>query len=71
MAQRKRHGIRRVIRFRRRRQRADALHHIHDLALLRSAVADDRLLDLKRSVFIYPDSGFPACQQDDAPAVRD
>ena len=53
MADGKRYGVSCVIRFRRLWQLADSFHHVHDLAFLCAAIADDCLLDLQRRILIY------------------
>ena len=53
MADGKRYGVSCVIRFRRRRQLTYSFHHVHDLAFLCAAIADDSLFDLKGRILIY------------------
>ena len=63
-------GISRIVGLGHCRQRAYALDHIHNLRLLGSAVADNRLLNLQRSVFKNLNSGLSAGKKYNAPAVR-
>ena len=70
MAQRKRHGIRRVVRSWDGFQPAYAAHHVHDLRFFSAAIADDRLLDLKRRVLKNFHARVLTRQQDHSPAVR-
>ena len=70
MAYGKSNGISRIVGLGHCRQRAYALDHIHNLRLLGSAVADNRLLNLQRSVFKNLNSGLSAGKKYNAPAVR-
>ena len=70
MAQRQSNGIGCIIRPRRGRQRAYTFDHIHYLLLLRSSIAHNSLFDLQRSIFENINTGLPACEKYDSPAVR-
>ena len=69
MAERDSDSVRRVVRLRHGLQGKDAAHHVHDLLFVRTAVTDDRLLDLQRRVFIDLQPGLIAREQDDAAAM--
>jgi len=69
MAERDGDGVRRVVRLRHGLQGQDAAHHVHDLLFVRTAITDDRLLDLQRRVFIDLQPGLIAREQDDAAAM--
>ena len=71
MTQSQRDGVRRVIRFRRRRQAADPFDHVHDLRLFSPSISDDRLLHLQRRILIDADSRLLAGQQNNAAAMCD
>ena len=69
MAERKGHGVRRVVGLGRGFQIAQTPHHVHHLGLLRPSVAAYGLLDLQRRIFINFHPRLLAGQQDHAPAV--
>ena len=64
-----RDGVRGVVRPRYRGKPADALDHLHDLLLLRPAVADHGLLDLQRRILVDLDPGLSAGQKDHAASM--
>ena len=69
MAQGQGHSVRRVVRLGRILKAADAPDHIHDLGLLRPAIAHHRLFDLQRRVLVHLEPGLAAGQQYNSPAV--
>ena len=70
MAQRDGDGIGRIVRPGHAVQPEQAARHIHDLMLLRLAVADDGLLDLHGCVFKQRHARPLDGEQDDAASVR-
>ena len=59
----------RIVRLRRGLERKYSLYHVYDLALLRTAIAYDRLLHLKRRILEHRQSSVVAGQQDHASAL--